>query len=230
MNRTRLLSILPTSALGLLLEKPSHLSYNDIESVGSDQSHGIHASRANMDRPRSSSTSSLELLNPKPWASRKHAYTSETARELEDVSVKLLQAASARDWANVAFAKYILPDFVAEFDHSEGKSLDSWQAYVAHHERIATANPEYSFEVLNTAADVYESSGKAIIYLLLRVSGHPKNVQRESIMLMHWRRKQNEWRCYKERVIRGLHWLPEGQTEMIGETAPSDFDSDMPDF
>lgn len=53
---SRLLSILLTPALGLLLKKPSHLSYNDIDSIGSDQSHSIHASRVDMDRPRSSST------------------------------------------------------------------------------------------------------------------------------------------------------------------------------
>ncbi|PIA93965.1 hypothetical protein CB0940_04652 [Cercospora beticola] len=169
---------------------------------------------------------SLEVLNPKPWASRKHTYTSETAKTLESLSRQIMEAATARDWQNTLFTKYVAPKFIADFEHSAGQVLDSWQAYIEHHERIASQNPYYGFEVLNTAADVYELSGKAIIYVLLKGFGHPKNVQRESIMLMYWRRREGLWRCHKEKVIRGLHWLPECQVEMVAENAPADFDDD----
>ncbi|KAF7195184.1 hypothetical protein HII31_03390 [Pseudocercospora fuligena] len=148
---------------------------------------------------------SFDLLNPKPWASRRHSYTSETAKQLEALTEQLLVEASNQDWRNPIF-RYMDPEFTAEFEHAGGRVLDSWQVYIDHHNKVAEANPGYRFEVLNIAADVYEASGSAVIYALLKVFDHPKDVVRESIILMQWRRSHNEWKCYKERVIRGMDW------------------------
>ncbi|KXT07707.1 hypothetical protein AC578_10175 [Pseudocercospora eumusae] len=155
-------------------------------------------SSANMGR-------SFDLLNPKPWASRRHTYTSETAKQLEALTEQLLVGASNQDWRNPIF-RHMDPGFTAEFEHAGGRVLDSWQVFVDYHTKVVEANPGYRFEVLNTNADVYESNGSAVIWALLRVFDHPKDVVRESIVLMQWRRKHNEWKCYKQRVIRGMDW------------------------
>lgn len=152
-----------------------------------------------------SKNSSLDLLNPRPFASRKHAWISETAKEIEQISVELIRAASARDWSNPLF-KHVVPEYKAEFDHSDGVDLDSWDAYVKHHERLSTSNPEYCFETLDSVADIYENTGTGSVYILLRVTGHPANVVRESIIVMFWKREEDDWKCTGQKVIRGMFW------------------------
>lgn len=151
------------------------------------------------------SKNSLDLLNPRPFASRNHAWISETAKQIEQTSLELIRLASSREWKNPVFG-HITPDYKAEFDHSDGVDLDSWDAYVKHHERLATANPEYRFESLDSVADIYENTGTGSVYILLRVTGHPVNVVRESIIVMYWKREREEWKCHGQKVIRGMLW------------------------
>lgn len=97
-------------------------------------------------------------------------------------------------------------DFHTEFDHANGVPLNSWKDYVEHHERLAAEYPAYRFEILDSVADVYEDSGAGTVYLLLRVEGHPADVIRESTLVMYWQRRDDQWLCHGQKVIRGMNW------------------------
>lgn len=45
-------------------------------------------------------------------------------------------------------------------------------------------NPEYKFYPMNASAQVHESNATASVHVLLKVIGHPKNVVRESVVIV----------------------------------------------
>ncbi|KAF2164443.1 hypothetical protein M409DRAFT_25321, partial [Zasmidium cellare ATCC 36951] len=123
-------------------------------------------------------STSLQLLAPRPWASRKNpsTYTRETAKYIQRISLELMALASSQQWTHPLFQKYISPSYHAEFDHAGGVPLHTWQAYIDHHDRLAEKYPEYRFEALDSVSDVYEKNGTGSVYLLLRVTGQPSSV------------------------------------------------------
>lgn len=175
-------------------------------------------------------TTSLQLLAPRPWASRKHpsTYTRSTAAHIQRVSLSLLTLASSRQWTDPLFTTYISPDYHAEFEHAGGVPLHTWKAYIEHHERLAERYPDYRFDCLDSVSDVFEKTGSGSVYLLLRVVGQPMGVVRESVIVMYWERvgavreeevgkvegvdegeemgKGERWRCVGQKVVRGMLW------------------------
>lgn len=177
-------------------------------------------------------TTSLQILAPRPWASRKapSTYTRPTALHIEKISLQLLSLTSSRNWTHPLITQYISPTYHAEFDHACGVPLHTWKAYVEHHERLAGRYPQYRYEALDSVSDVYDKGGTGSVYMLLRVHGQPVGVLRESIIVLYWERtgggvteigedvgmkregKEEEmrgnerWICVGQKVVRGMVW------------------------
>ncbi|EME43949.1 hypothetical protein DOTSEDRAFT_24059 [Dothistroma septosporum NZE10] len=152
-----------------------------------------------------STPSSLDLLNPRPWASRRRVPAGAIADTIDKWSQELIIAASNRDWTNPSLRR-ITPDFRAEFEHSNGIPINSWAEYRGIHEGIAADFPDYRFQTLDGVAEVDEKRGTGAVWLLLRVEGHPKDQVRESIIVFNWRCTDETWVCYKQKVVRGMLW------------------------
>lgn len=84
--------------------------------------------------------------------------------------------------------------------HSRSDWLDSYR-------KFAAENPEYFVEIASISASVNEKNGTATVWLLLKVTGHPNTLQRENVTISHWKRKQGQWRAYKQTGMRGFGGL-----------------------
>ena len=64
--------------------------------------------------------------------------------------------------------------------------------------------PDYHAEEMNMSADVDEAHGRATVWMLLRITGHGENVQRESLTIGYWKRRKGQWVAYKQTGLRGV--------------------------
>lgn len=60
---------------------------------------------------------------------------------------------------------------------------------------------------MSISANVNEKNGTATVWLLLKVMGHPRTLIRENVTITHWKRKQGQWRAYKQTGMRGFGGL-----------------------
>jgi len=161
---------------------------------------------------KKTSTTSLDILNPQPWVPRtSKSDSSETEQMLEQLSKGLVEVFCANDWASPLLA-YVNPQFQAYIDYSSAQ-VRSLQEHIDFHKSMHEQYPGYVYEVQAVSADVDEVKGLASTWTTLRVTGHPQKIQRESITVFWWRRKQGMWRVYKQFGVRGVGWFAEGYQE-----------------
>lgn len=130
-----------------------------------------------------------------------------TARFIEEATVKMLAHINNRLFCHSDFRDFIEPDYAAfleYFPHPVCKGLND---YLDMYSAYAEATPDYHIHPISISADVNEKNGTAIVWLLLSVKGHPKNVERESVTTVHWRRRAGKWKGYKQTGIRGVNWF-----------------------
>ncbi|KAK4495156.1 hypothetical protein PRZ48_013483 [Zasmidium cellare] len=142
-------------------------------------------------------SSSLEILNPEPWVPQESNNPNpQSAKILEELSTAMIQIFCEQDWSN-PLLKYALPNFSAYIDYDEVRSR-TLDEHIAFHKWMHKKYPGYVYEVETVSADVDDVKGLATVWATLRVTGHPWKIQRESVTILWWRRKQGQWRCYKQ--------------------------------
>ncbi len=127
----------------------------------------------------SPATGSLGLLMansriPKP---RKTSSESSTARWIEQTTVKGMQRVSNREFDNIEFYQNMAPDYTAHVEYQDQPVSTSREQFLSNSKAFAQANPHYEFEVMSINVDVDEQAGTAIVWIHLRVKGHPVNVR-----------------------------------------------------
>lgn len=142
-------------------------------------------------------TSSLEILNPEPWVPKKSADSrSQTTMVLEHLSASIIRVFCEQDWSN-PLLKHATPKFRAYIDYSELR-VETLEEHIAFHKWMHKMNPGYVYEVETVSADVDDEKGLASVWATLKVTGHPLKIQRESVTILWWRRRQGQWLCYKQ--------------------------------
>lgn len=148
---------------------------------------------------------SLEMLLPhQPMASPlSRRQESATAELLEDLTCRITYRIATHDWTHPDFTELISDDYRSYLEYQSTPYACGREAYIANYRAFVDANPAYWIEPICTVADVHENNSTAAVWILLRVSGHPPGVQRESVTIAHWRRKAGRWHAYKQTGIRG---------------------------
>lgn len=115
---------------------------------------------------------------------------------LENLSAAIIRIFCEQDWSN-PLLQYALPNFTAYIDYNEIRTR-TLEEHINFHKWMHKRNPGYVYEVETVSADVDEGKGLASVWATLRVTGHPLRIQRESVTILWWRRRQGLWRCYKQ--------------------------------
>ena len=131
---------------------------------------------------------------------------SPVALELEDMGRKVAGAIATRNWDDPVF-DHFAPNFKAYIEHSDVPVAKSVKEYQEVYNAIAAAHPDYSNEVLSINADVDEKRGRASVWVLMRVYGHPKGTVRESVTVAHLERKEGIWLFTRQHGIRGINQM-----------------------
>ena len=113
---------------------------------------------------------------------------------------------SARAW-DAEVLQRLVPDFNAFVEHAERPYIRSREGYVLAFKAIVEASPDYRHEVIFASADVNDRSGVAVVWMKLKIFGHPVNIQRECVAIFYWRRVQGVWACYKQTGLRGMEMV-----------------------
>ena len=135
--------------------------------------------------------------------------TSSTARYLEDLTARLTDHVANRDWTHPDWADLLITDYTAYLEYSEHPITKTRASYLVNCKAHADAHPSYTLERVAISAEVNEKNGTAVVWQLLKVKGHPANVERESVTLVYWRRRGGKWSAYKQTGIRGIDWYPQ---------------------
>lgn len=147
---------------------------------------------------------SLQLLSPAPSTSSESGDKSATAQDLEERTTCVARCVAARDWAHPVFEQFA-EDFQAFVEHSETPVIRSAKEYIEVYKDIAAKHPNYRNEVLSVNADVNEEDGEAMVWLLMRIFGHPdEETVRESVTIAYFSRRDGKWWTTKQRGIRGI--------------------------
>ena len=157
---------------------------------------------------------SLHFLIPDQEAASDHsstvASTSSTARYLEELTARLTDHVANREWTHPDWRDYLIPEYTAYLEYSEHPITKTRKAYLENSKAFVDAHPTYILQRVAISAEVNENNGTAVVWQLLKVKGHPANVERESVTLVYWRRQAGKWRAYKQTGIRGIDWYPQG--------------------
>ena len=148
--------------------------------------------------------SSLEmLLSERSCADNKYQQNkSPTAQLLVDLTCRVVQRVAAHDFTHPDF-EAMSDDYTAYLEYQETPLARGKQAYLDNYRAFTAANPDYTIQPISVVADVHENNCTASVWMLLKVDGHPRDVQRESVTIVYWRRRAGKWQAYKQTGIRG---------------------------
>ena len=133
-----------------------------------------------------------------------HQNKSPTAQLLEDLTCRVVQRVAAHDFTHPDFDEAISDDYTAYLDYQETPLAHGKQAFLDNYRAFAAANPDYTIQPISVVADVHENNCTASVWMLLKVEGQPRDVQRESVTLVYWRRRAGKWQAYKQTGMRGV--------------------------
>lgn len=125
---------------------------------------------------------------------------------LEQLNARMVGRVSDHDWTHTDFQDFMDPDYKAYLEYNDIPMSKNRDEYLENFKSFTNAYPDYSIGIHSINADVDDKHGKAKVWLFLRVYGHPKDLVRESVTVVHWRRKKGKWVCYKQNGIRGICW------------------------
>ena len=146
---------------------------------------------------------SLAILSPAQTTSNECSKRSATAKHLEELTVAVANIVTTRYWQDPA-AEVLVPSFYAEIDHSGRQLVRSREQYLASLREVAQVHHDYNVQVESVCADVREAKRTAVVWMLLKITGDPPNIQRENVTAVHWKRVEGEWRCIKLTSMRGI--------------------------
>lgn len=126
-----------------------------------------------------------------------------TAQLLEDITYRLLDHVAAHDWTNPDFAAILSEDYSAHLDYQEEPFVRGRDTFIDNYRTFTDSNPDYKITPISLLADVHENNSTAAVWMLLKVVGHPPDVQRESVTIIYFRRRAGKWQAYKQNGMRG---------------------------
>lgn len=146
---------------------------------------------------------SLDILglSSKPSASQEK---SPSAIHIEDLCARAANVISTRNWDDQILLDHFAPDFEAFVEHSDTPVVRGAKDWMKVYAKLAADNPDYRNEVVSMISDVDEKAGTATVWMLMRIFGHPKDMVRESVTIIHAVRRNGKWLVLKQRGIRGI--------------------------
>lgn len=159
---------------------------------------------ASLDCDTAPLNSSLELLLSTQILTKTKSpqHRTPTAKLLEDLNKRLVRRISEHNWDHPDFTELMADDYRAHVEYQEVPYVVGRDNYIKNYRAFADAHPAYRLEPISTIADVHENNSTAVVWMLMKVDGHPKDVQRESVTLAYWRRRAGRWQAYKQTGIR----------------------------
>lgn len=151
---------------------------------------------------------SLSILIPEPSSADEpqHSSRASTGGYLESVTAQLIRHINRHEWDHPDFQTYMDPNFTAYLEYQDQPVARSLHQFLTHYKAFVDANPGYAIEPISFSADVNETKGLAMVWMHLRVLGHPANFRRESVTVAYWKRRRGKWTSYGQNGIRGVGW------------------------
>ena len=122
---------------------------------------------------------------------------------LEDLTRQMVHRISAHDWYHLDFAELLSKDYSSYLEYHSDPYARGREAYIENYRAFVAANPTYSIEPISLMADINENNNTAMVWMLLKVKGHPRDVERESVTIVYWRKRGGKWQAYKQTGMRG---------------------------
>ncbi|KAK5687151.1 hypothetical protein LTS10_001289 [Elasticomyces elasticus] len=124
---------------------------------------------------------------------------------IEDLSRQLAVLVHERRYLDPLLLRHIDPNMTASFeDFPESTTSTEYLGTLA---AAAIVNPKYALEVLNTCSAVDRIGGIRTVWVTMITSFLPKdhfrNVHRETVVRLDWRRGERGWVCVRHTGIRG---------------------------
>lgn len=153
---------------------------------------------------------SLNLLIPTSSApaTETAASTSAIARTLEDRTARMINLVTEHNFDHPEWQRWQTDDYCAYLEYSDTPLAKSRDEFLSNYKAFVQRYPSYSLEILTISANVNEKNGMGAVWCHLRVKGHPANVERESVTIVHWKRRQGKWTAYRQNGVRGVAWYP----------------------
>lgn len=155
--------------------------------------------------PSDSGFSSLELLlsNELLTSPKRANHKTPTARLLEELCCRLVQHIADHDWNHPDFQELMADDYRSHLEYHDTPYAVGRDAYINNYRQFTETNPSYRIECVSAVADVHENNSTAAVWMVIKVDGHPRDVQRESVTIAYWRRRAGKWQAYKQLGMRG---------------------------
>ena len=147
--------------------------------------------------------SSTPSLNPYSYNADK-GYYYRTAAELQYRSrcfVEALNGRAFRQFNQIIGPEHIDSNFTAYLDNPA--LAFSWSEFVSTLCKATKADPEYYANIIKQSVDLDERAGRAVVFIIIEVTGRPKSVRREDALVFEWRKEGETWMCYEHTAIRG---------------------------
>lgn len=132
------------------------------------------------------------------------------SKELQHLSKIMMELLNEDDPLSKTYArKYLAETYKSEASIAEVPGLKAVSSR-SHFENVAEyrkKNPKYHIEVYNTTAHVNRDTGRAMVWVTLRVwglPGLPDGASRESVTAIHWKKKAGGlWVLFRTTGLRG---------------------------
>lgn len=118
--------------------------------------------------------------------------------QLEKIMIEMVDAINKHDWTHPHWCRYLSEDIKASFEHLAQESIKGREAWLDMWSKYRAANPLYHSEILSSSTNLSSSRTHADVWLLIRVTGHGSNIQRENVTLTQWRWRDGHWIAYNQ--------------------------------
>ena len=144
-------------------------------------------------QPKAQTASILDVTQQSPFT--------RIATEVEDLSRRYQTAINERDFSNPIF-DLAHPKFKGDLDRYPPTS--SISQHLQKHMETASANPDFYIEIVRVNTNVHANQDEADVYMLLKISGNPASVERESMCQLKWKRLGGRWMFSQHVSMRGF--------------------------
>jgi hypothetical protein len=136
---------------------------------------------------------------------QKNGRKSNNTKMLEKLATKMVMHIARHDFDHPDIKKYLIDDYAAYLEYQSKPFMKGREAFVENYRAFAKANPGYGLVVESIHADTNEKNGTSAVWMLLKVTGHPEGVIRESVTVQTWKRGDGMWKAHRQTGIRGVH-------------------------